>query len=111
MSAGWHTIVVRVPMAPEREAGLRTLRRMERWLAEHHRPMPLFHADGQPRSEAVCVAIPVENAGKALAFRSFCSELGLSGSMVQWRVTAWRAPPGNAARPASGGPAGLLPRH
>ncbi len=90
MSKGWHTLVVTVPLKPDRDAGLAKLRLLERWLAENHKPVPLFRPDGQPRTTTVCVAVPVENAAKALAWRSFCAQLGLSGSMVQWHVAAWR---------------------
>lgn len=92
MVSGWHTFVVRVPMAPDRDAGMVLMRRMERWLADNHRPIPLFHPNGEPRSLNVCVAIPVEQSEKALAYRAFCSALGISSSLIQWRVSGFKPP-------------------
>jgi hypothetical protein len=86
MTRSWHHLVVRVPLKDDAVAGVRTLRRIERWLAGNHRPVPLFHPDGRPRSDTVCVAVPSDEAHRALTYRAFCAELGLASSMVQWRV-------------------------
>lgn len=91
MTGSWHHLVVRVPFKDDVVAGMKTLRRIEHWLADNHRPMPLFHPDGRPRSETVCVAVPSNQAHRALIYRAFCAELGLAPSMVQWRVSS--APP------------------
>ncbi|MBX3578411.1 MAG: hypothetical protein KF723_14500 [Rhizobiaceae bacterium] len=81
-------MVVRVPLASDYEGGLRTLRALEHWLAEHHRPVALFRADGRPRSDVVCVAVPEDRPEQALAWRTFCGELGVARGMVQWRTAA-----------------------
>lgn len=88
MTRSWHHLVVRVPLKDDAVAGMRTLRRIEHWLAGNHRPIPLFHPDGRPRSETICVAVPSNEAHRALTYRAFCVELGLAPSMVQWRVSA-----------------------
>jgi hypothetical protein len=89
-SEGWQIIVVRVPDAASQAGARRKLEAMERWLAEHHRPVALFNADGRPRSETVCLALPLEQSDRALAWRTFCGEIGLAGHMVQWRAAPYR---------------------
>jgi len=89
-SAGWQVLVVRVPLDPDYEAGVRKLQALQEWLAQNHKPVTLFRANGTPRSEVVCLAVPVEAADKALAWRAFCNELGLAAGMVQWRTAPYR---------------------
>jgi hypothetical protein len=89
--AGWQHTVVRVPLGvrgrdPHYAEGVRTLRRVERWLAEHHRPLALFDRFDRPKSEVVSVMFPADAPGTVLAFRGFLAELGLSASLVQTRV-------------------------
>ena len=91
--AEWQNLVVQVPLQADYEAGVRTLRAMERWLATHHTPVALFRADGRPRSNVVCLAVPADLPEKALAFRTFCGELGVASGMVQWRTAAYRPMP------------------
>ncbi|MGD9915526.1 MAG: hypothetical protein AB7S80_15720 [Rhizobiaceae bacterium] len=91
--AGWQILVVRVPLAPDYEDGVRKLRALQQWLARHHRPIALFRADGRPRSEAVCLAVPADEPDKALAWRAFCNEIGVAAGMVQWRAAPYRPPP------------------
>jgi hypothetical protein len=87
---GWQLVVVRVGLDTDFEDAVRKLRILEQWLAENHRPHALFNADGRPRSDAVCLAVPVARADKALAWRSLCNELGLAAHMVQWRAAPYR---------------------
>lgn len=87
MTQAWRMLAVTVGER-DGEALARTLRRFEAWLAAHHLPRALFRADGQPKSRVVCVSVPMEESAKALAFRTFCADLGLSGGLVQWRVEA-----------------------
>lgn len=94
---GWRNMVVRVPLASDYENGVRKLRALEHWLAEHHRPVALFRADGLPRSDVVCLAVPDDRPDKALAWRAFCGELGVGRGMVQWRTAA--VPAGASAPP------------
>ncbi|MGE0503355.1 MAG: hypothetical protein AB7I79_21935 [Rhizobiaceae bacterium] len=91
--AGWQNVVVRVPLMPDYEAGVRKLRALERWLADNHRPVALFRADGRPRGEVVCLAVPAERPERVLAWRSFCGDLGVSAGMVQWRTAPYRTLP------------------
>ncbi len=49
---------------------MRKLQALQQWLAQNHKPVTLFRADGRPRSEIVCLAVPVEDADKALAWRA-----------------------------------------
>jgi hypothetical protein len=89
-SAGWQVLVVRVPLGEDYELGVRKLQALEAWLADNHRPVTLFRADGRPRSEAVCLAVPAGMPDKALAWRTFCNELGLAAGMAQWRIAPYR---------------------
>jgi hypothetical protein len=84
---GWRTMVVRVPLCDDYEGGIRTLRALEGWLAEHHRQTALFRADGRPRSDVVCLAVPEDEPEKAFAWRTFCGTLGVADGMVQWRTS------------------------
>jgi hypothetical protein len=87
---GWQLVVVRVDLDSDFADAVRKLRVLEHWLAENHRPHALFNADGRPRSDAVCLAVPAARADKALAWRSLCNELGLAHQMVQWRAAPYR---------------------
>jgi hypothetical protein len=89
-SAGWQVLVVRVPLDEDYERGVRNLQALQAWLADNHRPVTLFRADGKPRSEAVCFAVPAGMSDKALAWRTFCNGLGLTAGMAQWRVAPYR---------------------
>jgi hypothetical protein len=91
---GWQLVVVRVGLDTDFEDAVRKLRILEKWLAENHRPHALFNADGRPRSDAVCLAVPAARSDKALAWRSLCNELGLAAQMVQWRAAPHRPPSG-----------------
>lgn len=93
----WRHYYVRVRLAPDRGAreyqtALMTLRRLENWLARHHRPIALFGADGQPKSEAVSVFFDRTEAEKALAYRAFCNELGLADTLLSGVVVQDRDP-------------------
>lgn len=97
MIAAWRHYYVRVALAPDREApdyrhGLDTLRRLEAWLATHHRPIALFDAQGRPKSEAVSVFFDRAEAAKALAYRAFCNELGLADTLLSGLVVHVRCP-------------------
>lgn len=94
---GWRNLVVRVPLRPDYEAGVRKLRALERWLADNHRPVALFGADGRPRGEVVCLALPADRPESALEWRGLCGDLGVAHSLVQWNTAAWPpAPPARA---------------
>ena len=88
MTGRWHVMRVTIPPGDDPVLAATTLRRVEAWLAAHHRPVALFSPAGKPRSPHVCFAAPAEQAEKALAFRMFCRELGLEGRIVQWRIDA-----------------------
>lgn len=95
--AVWRHYYVRVALAPDLEAsdyrrGLDKLRRLEAWLAAHHRPIALFDARGRPKSEAVSVFFERDDAAKALAYRSFCNELGLADTLLSGIVVHRRCP-------------------
>ncbi len=95
--AAWRHYYVRVALTPNRDApdyrqGLETLRRIEAWLATNHRPIALFDAHGRPKSEAVSVFFERADAAKALAYRTFCNELGLTSSMLSNLVVHVRCP-------------------
>lgn len=97
IAAAWRHYYVRVALAPDREApayrrALDTLRRLEAWLAEHHRPVALFDAHGRPKSEAVSVFFDRAEAAKALAYRAFCNELGLAETLLSNLVVHVRCP-------------------
>ena len=97
MAAAWRHYYVRVTLAPDPEApdyrhGLDTLRRLEAWLAENHRPIALFDARGRPKSEAVSVFFDRADAAKALAYRAFCNELGLAETLLSNLVIHVRCP-------------------
>lgn len=83
----WRHYYVRVRLDPDRQAreyqiAVATLRRLEAWLAAHHRPIALFAADGRPKGETVSVFFERTEPEKALAYRAFCNELGLSDSLL-----------------------------
>ena len=80
---------MRVALDADYEDGVRKLRALEAWLARNHRPVALFRADGRPRSETVCLAVPADLPEKALAWRSFCGDLGVAAGMVQWRTAPY----------------------
>ncbi len=87
----WRHYYVRVALAPDRHtqeyrAAVEKLRRLEAWLAAHHRPIALFDAHGLPKGEAVSVFFDLGEAAKALAYRSFCNELGLAETLLSGRV-------------------------
>lgn len=89
-SAGWQILVVRVPLQADYESGVRKLQAMQEWLARNHKPVTLFRSDGRPRSEVVCIAVPVEMPEKALAWRALCKDLGVASGLVQWRAAPYR---------------------
>ncbi len=87
----WRHYYVRVALLPDRDApgyrhALDTLRRLETWLAAHHRPVALFDAGGRPKGEAVSVFFDRGDAAKALAYRALCNELGLADAVLSGLV-------------------------
>ncbi len=92
----WVHILVHIRLTPELwgwasprladSPDIRQLKALEEWLLENHVPQHLFDEFGIPRSDYVHAFFRSDKPAKALAFRIFCHELGLSGSMNQSRV-------------------------
>ncbi|HEY5208211.1 MAG TPA: hypothetical protein VIJ42_02080 [Stellaceae bacterium] len=94
MSAGprwWLQYLVRIPVGPETRSeeyqfGLMILRQIETWLRDNHAPRALFDPHGRPKTPLVSVSFDETELEKALAYRIFCNELGLSNSLRQSRI-------------------------
>jgi hypothetical protein len=87
----WLQYLVWIPLGTERESdeyriGILTLRQIETWLRDHHAPRALFDASGRPKGQLVSVSFDRSELGKALAYRIFCNELGLSHTLRQCRI-------------------------
>ena len=88
---GWLLVTVGLPGGPDggRDDQVRglLLQVLEEWLATHHRvPALLPSTRGRRNSDAVTVAFRADEAESALAFRGFCSGLGVVPRLTQSRV-------------------------
>lgn len=99
----WLQYLLWVPLGAESSCdeyriGVLVLRQIEAWLRDHHAPRALFDAQGRPKGQLVSVSFDQSELEKALAYRMFCNELGLSHSLRQTRIvhnfcSRTRAPP------------------
>ena len=93
----WLLYCVQVPLGPDATSdayrlGVAVLRRLEAWLADHHRPRQLFDRHGRPKSPLVSVFFSEAELQTAMAYRIFCNELGLSQALQQSRIRHNRCP-------------------
>lgn len=84
----WLQYLVWLPLDPETtpdeyRSGVLALRQIENWLRDNHAPRALFDKHGRPKSRLVTVSFDETELEKALAYRNFCSTLGLSRSLRQ----------------------------
>jgi hypothetical protein len=89
----WIQTIVRVSFgryafSAEYLEGVRTLKKIETWLAENHLERPMFDAYGFPRfpSGNISVTFGAAEAEKTMAYRVFCNTLGLGPSLSQYRI-------------------------
>ena len=87
----WVNYVVRVNLGPrafssEFRTGLTKLKKIETWLQKNHLPLALMDEFGKPKSEIVTVFFDAGDSAKALAFKGFCSELGIASTLQSQRV-------------------------
>ena len=87
----WLQYLLWVPLGAETASdeyriGVMVLRQIETWLRDHHAPRALFDAHGRPKGQLVSVSFDQSELEKALAYRIFCNELGLSHSLRQTRI-------------------------
>jgi hypothetical protein len=88
----WLVMTLALPPADNRGGrndGMRALllQVLQEWLAAHHRlPALLPGTAGRRNSDTVTVSFQAGEAEAVLAFRTFCSGLGLGQSLQQWRV-------------------------
>jgi hypothetical protein len=87
----WLQYLVRIPLGAETlseeyRIGIVALRQIETWLRDHHAPRALFDSQGRPKAPLVSVSFDETEREKALAYRIFCNELGLSHSLRQSRI-------------------------
>ena len=88
MTEKWRAMTVDVSARGDPLETARRLRRLEVWFAKYHRPLTFFRPDGRPRSQVICLAVPVEESAKALAFKAMCMELGIGASISQWLISS-----------------------
>jgi hypothetical protein len=84
----WLQYLVWLPVGPDASPddqlnSILALRRIEKWLRDHHTPRPLFDKYGRPKSPLVSVSFEDKDLETALAYRGFCTAIGLSQSMQQ----------------------------
>lgn len=84
----WLQYLVWLPIDPDAapedyRSGILALRQIEDWLRDNHAPRPLFDKHGRPKSGLVSVSFEENELEKALAYRNFCTALGLSRSLRQ----------------------------
>jgi hypothetical protein len=87
----WLQYLLWVPLGAETSSdeyriGILVLHRIENWLRDHHAPRALFDSYGKPKGQLVSVSFDQTELEKALAYRFFCNELGLSHSLRQTRI-------------------------
>ncbi len=87
----WVNCVVRVNLGLHGyssgfRTGLTRLKKIETWLQENHLPLALMGEFGKPKSEIVTVFFDAGESAKALAFKGFCSELGIASTFQSQRV-------------------------
>jgi|SRR5579863_535367 len=70
----------------EYRVGVLVLRQIENWLRDHHAPRALFDSYGRPKGQLVSVSFDLTQLEKALAYRVFCNQLGLSHGLRQTRI-------------------------
>jgi hypothetical protein len=70
----------------EYRVGVLVLRQIENWLRDHHAPRALFDSYGRPKGPLVSVSFDLTELEKALAYRVFCNQLGLSQGLRQTRI-------------------------
>lgn len=102
----WFVITTTLPQArhsarDDAASRRKLIRSIADWLDRHHHPVSLPNADDGRRSDVICVSFRRSEAPRALAYRSFCGELGLAASMRQFKVVAntcdRTTPPGGPA--------------
>lgn len=67
-------------------AGIRAMRQIERWLRDNRRPRALFDLAGRPKSQLVSVSFARDEMEMAMAYRVFCSRLGLGAALRHSRI-------------------------
>lgn len=95
----WVQTIVRISFgrhvfSREYTEGVRILRKIERWLHANHLPRAMFDAHGFPKFPGgnVTVTFRANEPEKALAYRVFCNEIGIGGTLDQYRLTYSRDP-------------------
>jgi hypothetical protein len=89
----WFVIITTLPQArpgnPNQVASRGTaIRSIADWLDLHHHPVSLPNANDGRRGDVICVSFRRSEAPRALAYRTFCGELGLAASLRQFKVVA-----------------------
>lgn len=84
----WLQYLIWLPVGPDASPedqlnSILALRQIESWLRDHHTPRPLFDKYGRPRSPLVSVSFEDNELEKALAYRGFCTAIGLGQFMRQ----------------------------
>lgn len=84
----WLQFLIWLPVGPsvspeEQISGIMAMRQIEEWLRDNHTPRPLFDKYGRPKSPMVSVSFEDNQLEKALAYRGFCTALGVGQLMQQ----------------------------
>jgi hypothetical protein len=87
----WVQYLLSVPLGAGTETdeyhlGVLILRQIEGWLRDNHAPRTLFDIYGRPKGQLISVSFDQSELEKALAYRIFCKQLGLSHSLRETRI-------------------------